>query len=336
MYIPQSYFNPKTRCSTSFQVQSLRFFLKRMPNNGSTAFLLEPSFSISINTIQRLSDKSAIDYLSAISEKGLENFNGYIIGDVKEELVVILFSGDNYTEFRCNSFLLKDDIGTFNGYHKALGTKSCVLYNFDNRSSKYIVSKIVPIDETVESIIVCTYFPPLSIALNPADGYQLEPIGFSLPQNPDFKSTVSENINHFNSYDHGYGVRSSSVSMEMYVSFLDLTVAFYSSIQVYSRTYEVISHSSMDPGPDERFEYTNWVIRGALKFTSLNELSEYISQINAHKIEKYPRWMINKFRFNHIFKYDCYPYRLPSSFKNLTDAEKSLSVNLYESWHGGS
>lgn len=83
-----------------------------------------------------------------------------------------------------------------------------------------------------------------------------------------------------------YGLRSYITNLTMKVCHKEKQLILIHSELVDEREYTVISHSSMDPGPDEVSESTFWELKLCIQFSTRFEMMEYLDRIGAKELSQ--------------------------------------------------
>lgn len=247
----------------------------------------------------------------------------------QEELRILIYRKDEVSEFACNAaFLLREkpvqeDIKPF---------YTIVIYKIDNLGKLKEVERIV-LDTDVELVSFIKYASPKALLVDTKDTTKIKISIYAYPSNPLFHCSVD---NDYTTYHNGYNIRHFPLILGVQVSDKDLTLIFESNETVFSRDFTVISHASFDPGPEERTEYTNWLVRGILKFSSIIDLRQYIIKKNICRVTESNLYnkSLPKYPYSELLHYYSESYKTPA-FNTLREAEDFLCIKLTEQWKWG-
>lgn len=251
-----------------------------------------------------------------------------LFAPMQEELRVLIYRNDNVSEFSCNAaFLLreksiKEDIKP---------NYIVVTYKINGLGILNEVERIC-LDSDVELVSFIKYTSPKALLVDTKDTIKIKISPYSYPSNPLFhKSSDNSTI-----YHKGYNHRQFPLIFGVQVSEKDLTLIFESKETVFSRDFTVISHASFDPGPEERTEYTDWLVRGILKFSSIKDLRDYIAQKKFCRVTE--TYLYNKslpkYPYNELLYFHSDSYKT-TAFNSLKEAEDFLGLKLTEQWKWG-
>ena len=247
----------------------------------------------------------------------------------QEELKVIIYRKDTVSEISCNAaFLFR---------YKSIQEEIKPLYTVAiykiNELGKLKEVERIALDPNIELISFLKYSSPKTLLVDTKDTSRIKIAAYSYPSNPLLHS--NSDIDCI-SYHNGFNRRLFPLILGVQVSEKDLTLIFDSNKNVFSREFTVISHASFDPGPEERTEYTDWLVRGIMKFFSITDLRHYIQQKNIRPISDGCHYnkSIPKFPYSDLLYFYSESYITPS-FNSLEEAEKFLSIKLTEQWKWG-
>lgn len=248
---------------------------------------------------------------------------------MQDELRVIIYKKGQVNEISCNAIFL------FREKFLQKGVKTFYTLTTFKINELGILKEVekIPLDSNIELISFLKYHSPKSFLVDNTDTTQISIATYNYPSNP----LLHTNSNLASTpYHKGYNCRETPFSLNVQISEKDLILIFESSKTVFSRDFTVISHASFDPGPEEKTEYTDWLVRGILKFFSVSDLRQYvhekkISHIDDNSIfnENFPKYPYNK-----ILRFYSKSYVTPS-FNSIKEAESSLGIKLSEQWKWG-
>lgn len=197
----------------------------------------------------------------------------------QEELRVLIYRNENVSEFSCNAaFLLREKLIK----EDVKPNYTIVTYKINGFGILKEVERIF-LDSDVELVSFIKYTSPRALLVDTKDTAKTKISTYSYPSNPLFHNSSD---NGYTTYHKGYNDRHFPLIFGVQVSEKDLTLIFESSQRVFSRDFTVISHASFAPGPEERTEYTDWLVRGILKFSSIVDLCKYIDKKNFAELMK--------------------------------------------------
>lgn len=201
---------------------------------------------------------------------GFDNVEGSIFPiDDFGAIVIEIYRGDEVEEIRCNRALLQQK--KIHCKDKTTRFESELFICPTILSSDYNLCSYPPVflSQECNKVVISPYFIP-------------RPIPFDNTKRvytPKYYPSVESNFPQY--YNRCYGVRKpiSSICISQRIS--EKLLFLYHSEIVEEREYKVISHASMDPGPDEVSEWTSWGIKLCIQFSSRLDMSDFLKKIGA-------------------------------------------------------
>ncbi len=248
---------------------------------------------------------------------------------MQDELRVIIYQKEQVNEIPCNAIFL------FREKFLQKGGKTFYTLTTFKLNELGILKEVekISLDSNIELISFMRYHSPKSLLVDNTDTSHISIATYNYPSNPllhtnsNFASTV---------YHKGYNCRETPFSLMVQISEKDLILIFESSKTVFSRDFTVISHASFEPDPEEKTEYTDWIVRGVLIFFSVSDLRQYVHEKNISRIDDNCIFNENfpKYPYNKILRFYSESYVTPS-FNSIKEAESFLGIKLTEQWKWG-
>ncbi len=244
------------------------------------------------------------DLLSELN-KGIHKFNGDVVCDRDNSMVVMVHTENERKEYMCDAVRIGNSITLRKNLHclRVETFKSFV-------HGDYIPSEVIELDDTLIGLELLAYKKPhqLPISLTTNDVQM---------NYPSIKPYVKP---YDGSHLHGYGMRVFPITLLMEVNWGKRQIFCSSCKTVNYYEYTTISHASMDPEPDEHCEQTTWEIKALIQFYSLEDVKKYISKCNATEEN------------NWLKKPDISFYKT-KEYASTTETERDLGIKLLERWY---
>lgn len=299
-----------SRCYTSIQFPFLKFH--RITEQKFSPYMVENSSSAIFEI--RL-DKTDIP-TNEDDITGFENVEGTVRPiDEFDELVVEIHRCSGIEEIICRQVAFSQRKSNYIGKGLTFESELYMSPVITDNDYNLRFDKDIILSSDCTDIIIYSYFRPRPLPID----------NFIWNLNPRYKPVIKSKYDSL--YKHygtsGYGIRDLITHLNIEERINDKIILLSFSKVVNEREYTVISHSSMDPGPDEVSEWTEWKIILCLQFSTRKEIYDFLSSVGV--VCNLTQYMTLKPKpITHHLKFD--------TPKSLSEIEQMIGYKFIEEW----